>query len=456
MKIAFVSQAIDTVLPPYQNSVGACTYGAACALSARADVRVFGTQNKHNTDSEVQQNNVRFRLLQASRKDQYLFRARSKVSQMVRLRTPISTSALLFPDYGEQVARELAKEEYDVIHVQHSSQYIPVIRQHNPRARIVLHLHAEWFSQTKPQRLAKRLEQLDLLTTVSNHITERTKRDVPSLASRCETIYNGINADEFAAERDQGSSSRSGVRRIMYAGGISPHKGIHVLLDAFRTVVRQYPNVQLDVIGPVGSYPLEETFDLKDEELIREIERFYSKGFVSVIKNKLFKTGAESDPYRNHLQTKVSGDIVDKVKFLGLIPRPELIRHYYNADVFVFPPVWDEGFGLPPVEAMAGGAAVVATRSGAVVETVQHGRTGLLVAKNDPEALAEAMLQLLRDDTLRTQMGQNGRQRALSSFTWDHVAGRMYDRYQALCSRTTQVDLSSLPDSLPLPDRTST
>lgn len=435
MKIAFVSQAIDTVLPPYQNSVGACTYGAASGLSGRADVTVFGTQNRHNTQSEVRQNNVRFRLLQASAKDQYLFRARTKVSQIARLRTPISTSALLFPDFGEQVARELAQGKYDVIHVQHSSQYIPVIRRFNPKAKIVLQLHAEWFSQSNPQRLAKRLEQLDLLATVSDYITAKTKRDVPALADRCETVYNGINANEFSSERDENTPSVNGVRRIMYAGGISPHKGIHVLLEAFRIVVRQCPNVQLDVIGPVGSYPLEETFDLKDLSLLRNMERFYATGLSSVIKSKFLKVGAKSDAYSTHLQAQVSGEIADKVNFLGLIPRPELIQKYYTADVFVFPPIWDEGFGLPPLEAMAAGTAVVATRSGAVVETVQHEKTGLLVAKNDAEALANAMLKLLENDAVRIHMGRNGRRRALSSFTWDHVAEHMHRRYGALCSQ---------------------
>ena len=54
-----------------------------------------------------------------------------------------------------------------------------------------------------------------------------------------------------------------------------------------------------------------------------------------------------------------------------MIPRPDLIERYYDADVFVFPPVWNEGFGIPPVEAMAAGIPVVASRSGAVVETVR-------------------------------------------------------------------------------------
>jgi glycosyltransferase involved in cell wall biosynthesis len=220
----------------------------------------------------------------------------------------------------------------------------------------------------------------------------------------------------------------------MYAGGISPHKGIHVLLDAFKIVAAQYPDVRLDIIGPQGSYPLEETFDLRDRALIKDVASFYAKNRLSLLKSKLSRVAQNSDRYLPYLQSKITGAIADKVAFLGMIPRPELIQHYYDADLFVFPPIWDEGFGIPPVEAMAAGVPVVATRSGAIVETVQHGETGLLVEKNDPRALAQALLTLLTDDALRERMGRAGRLRATTRFTWDCAAAKMHSLYHALCS----------------------
>jgi glycosyltransferase involved in cell wall biosynthesis len=432
MKIALVSQPIDTLLPPFQNSVGACTYGAACSLAKSHEVTVLGLQDRHDAGGSFWHRGVRFRFLPSTLPDRLLLNLRNKWSKLVQMSSPLSTSAWLFPDYGRQVAAELAKEHYDVIHIQHCSQYVPVIRKLNPGAKIDLQLHAEWFSQCKPSQLATRLQGVDLLSAVSNHITQKTRRDVPSLAGRCETIYNGINIEEFSQERNYQALGQRRIKRIMYAGGVSPHKGLHVLINAFKILVQHYPDVRLDIIGPQGSYPLEETFDLNDRALIQELKPFYTKNTLALLKAKLTGFSSLAGNYISHLKAMIPADLVDKIAFLGMIPRPELVQRYYDADLFVFPPIWDEGFGIPPVEAMAAGAAVVASRSGAIVETVQHGRTGLLVDKNDPSSLADAMMTLLTNDGLREQMGRAGRQQAQEHFTWDGVANVMSDRFRTL------------------------
>ena len=73
------------------------------------------------------------------------------------------------------------------------------------------------------------------------------------------------------------------------------------------------------------------------------------------------------------------------------------MESYYESDIFAFPPIWDEGFGLPPLEAMAAGTPIVTSRSGTVPETVINGSTGLIVEKNNVEELAQALLLLLED-----------------------------------------------------------
>jgi glycosyltransferase involved in cell wall biosynthesis len=109
------------------------------------------------------------------------------------------------------------------------------------------------------------------------------------------------------------------------------------------------------------------------------------------------------------------------------------VDRYYGADIFAFAPIWNEGFGLPPVEAMAAGLPVVTSRSGTVVETVVEGKTGYLVEKNNAEQLAQALLVLLNDDDRREAMGRAGRVRALDHFSWDNIAEGMRTRYQTLC-----------------------
>ena len=436
MKIAFVNQPIDTVLPPYQNSVGNCTYGVVYPLSRSSEVLVYGLADNHpHVDPSYLSGNPRYRLIPASARDRLLFRARKKLSQFSQTSTPISTSSSLYPEYGREVAVDLARERPDVIHIQHSSQYAPVLRERNPQARIVLHLHAEWFSQTDPRLLLKRLESVDLLTTVSDYITAKTRRDFPSVAARCETMYNGIDASEFRREKDYAAVNGRAEKRILYTGAVSPHKGLHVLLEAFRLVVAEYPAVRLEILGPHGSYPIEETFDIRDRSLIRSLEPFYPKERAALLRRLLFRGAGDGNSYTTYLQNMLTPDIAGKVAILGMVePRSRFVEYYYDADVFAFTPIWNEGFGLPPVEAMAAGTPVVASRSGAVVETVVDRETGFLVDKNDVRATAEAILRLLRDEPLRTMMGRAARQRALEKFTWDQVARSMHARYCALVS----------------------
>jgi glycosyltransferase involved in cell wall biosynthesis len=125
----------------------------------------------------------------------------------------------------------------------------------------------------------------------------------------------------------------------------------------------------------------------------------------------------------------------DRVAITGAVPREELLARYAAADVFAFPSLWDEGYGLPPVEAMAAGVPVVASRSGAVVETVVDGETGFLVEKNDPASLAAAIARLLDDDGLRSTMGARARQRALDCFTWHQAATRAMELYESARDR---------------------
>jgi glycosyltransferase involved in cell wall biosynthesis len=433
MRIAFVNQPTDTILPPYQTSVGACTYGAACSLAKSCDIIVYGARNRHKEFStDFCEHNIRFRFLSVPASDCFAAKFKEKYSKLFPSCSPASSSAWFFRTFGRRAAEDLRRQDCNVIHVQHCSQYLPVIRVLNPGAKIVLQLHAEWFSQNRPEILEKRLRYVDLVTTVSNYITEKTCRQFPMIAGRCRTIYNAVDAADFNRERNCDAVPRQ-EKRILYAGAVSPHKGLHVLLDAFSMVVKEYSAVRLDVVGLQASYPLAENFDLQDRELIERVYPFYSYNWIPKLKAKLALAPPDTGTYIADLKQRLSAEASGKVTFRGFVPRPELIDFYYNADVFAFASIWDEGFGLPPVEAMAAGVPVVATRSGGVPEMVRHQQTGFLVGKNDPHALAESMLKLLRNDSLRRTMGRAGRRWVHENFTWDRVAERIYECYSNLC-----------------------
>jgi glycosyltransferase involved in cell wall biosynthesis len=433
MRIAFVNQPIDTILPPYQSSVGVCTYGAACSLSKSCEVVVYGTRNQHKDfPADFREHNVHFRFLSVPLSDRLMAKAKGKYSKLFPSSSPASSSEWLFRAFGRQVAEDLRLQACDVIQVQHCSQYLPMIRALNPSTKIVLHLHAEWFSQNRPAILEKRLHHVDLVTTVSDYITEKTRRQFPMIAARCQTMYNAVDPAEFRRDRNCDAPLR-GEKRILYAGAVSPHKGLHVLLDAFSMVVKEYPEIRLDIVGLQASYPLAENFDLGDRELIESVYPFYAYDWISKVKAKLSLAPPDAGTYLAQLKQRLSAEASEKVAFRGFVPRPELVDLYYNADVFAFAPIWDEGFGIPPVEAMAAGLPVVATRSGAIPETVKDKKTGFLVGKNDPRALAEGILKLLHDDNLRGKMGRAARGWIHGNFIWDKVAENMYKSYSDLC-----------------------
>lgn len=98
-----------------------------------------------------------------------------------------------------------------------------------------------------------------------------------------------------------------------------------------------------------------------------------------------------------------------------------MTAQYARAALFVQPSFY-ETFGIACLEAMCFGLPVVATQVGGLPEVVEDGVTGILVPPNDPQALAEAVLSLLRDPERRRQMGRRGREKVLAQFTPERVA----------------------------------
>lgn len=112
----------------------------------------------------------------------------------------------------------------------------------------------------------------------------------------------------------------------------------------------------------------------------------------------------------------------DAARLLGGVPDDrEVARLYRHADVFCLPSV-QEGFGIVFLEAMAAGLPIVAIRSSATPEVVPQGRAGLLVPPGDVEALAAALVELLRDPDRRAAYGAFG-QEHVRQYDWNNVAG---------------------------------
>ncbi len=118
------------------------------------------------------------------------------------------------------------------------------------------------------------------------------------------------------------------------------------------------------------------------------------------------------------------------VTIAGVVDNLRMVELYAEAEVAVVPSLY-EGFSLPAVEAMACGLPLVTTTGGALPEVVgADGDCALLVAPNDPGALAGAIVRALDDQELRARMGAAGRSRVLDRFTWRATAEATVDAYR--------------------------
>jgi glycosyltransferase involved in cell wall biosynthesis len=172
---------------------------------------------------------------------------------------------------------------------------------------------------------------------------------------------------------------------ILYAGNIKPHKNLERLIEAFHTIRRgDLEHVKLLIIGDEIS---------KYAALRRTVHRY-----------KLHK----------------------HVRFFGFVPDATLAILYRLARVFVFPSLY-EGFGLPPLEAMASGTPVITSNVSSLPEVV--GDAAMLVDPYEPDAIAGAMRRVLSDDRLRDDMRERGLARA-REFSWGQSIRRVRQIYE--------------------------
>jgi glycosyltransferase involved in cell wall biosynthesis len=169
---------------------------------------------------------------------------------------------------------------------------------------------------------------------------------------------------------------------LLSAGTLIPHKGPQWIINALPHVLREVPQVTAVLCGTDLGY----------------------KKHLEILTHRL----------------KLENNVI----FAGYLPREELLKAYSASDVFVLPSDF-EGFGLAIAEAMASGKPVVASHVGAVPFVVEDGRSGFLVPPQDPTALADRIIRLLRDDHLRESFGERGL--ILSQeYRWEKV-GRLYE-----------------------------
>jgi glycosyltransferase involved in cell wall biosynthesis len=324
--------------------------------------------------------------------------------------------------FGLQLALDLRRQKANFIQLTNLSQHVPIVRFFNPKAIIALHMHCEWLSQLDRGMIHDRIRHADLIFGVSNFISDRVRRQFPEFADRCRTLYNGVDLARFT-ERSEAPLDAP-PHKIVYVGRISPDKGIHVLIDAFSRIAAEFPDVQLDLVGPDEINSPSMVVPLSNDPELHKLLPLFSTPI-----------------YRAHLAKLITPELRPRINFIGPLPHgPGLVAAYAAGDICVIPSAWDEPGSIPVAEAMATGAAVIATRSGGLPEVVEEGKTGLLVERANPVELASALRRLLLDSALRRRLGHAARQSVVERFTWDRSAQTALDYFR------TAAPLAARPD----------
>lgn len=221
-------------------------------------------------------------------------------------------------------------------------------------------------------------------------ISEHTKNDLISRfkiePSKIAVAYPGVS-EEFtpALTKSKAISDRYGSY-LLFVGALRPHKNIPRLIEAF--------------------------------ELIRQNNK---TGL------KLLIIGDGKEPYKSKITTMISQRRLEKEVFiLSGVSNNDLISYYQNASLFVFPSLY-EGFGLPPLEAMACGCPVVSSNTSSLPEVA--GDAAILFDPYNTDEIADAVTKVLTDETLKDTLIRKGLARS-KIFSWDSTAAAIASVYE--------------------------
>jgi glycosyltransferase involved in cell wall biosynthesis len=233
-------------------------------------------------------------------------------------------------------------------------------------------------------------------------VSDATKRDVENVLgirpNRIRRVYNAPDPGFLDHSHGPGSEEHERILEryqisypyLLYAGNIRRHKNVPRLVEAF-AVVR----------GQLASHPL------------------YNDLRLVII-------GDTISQYPAVRQAVIKSRVEQMVRFLGFVPFDTLRCFYESAAAFVFPSRY-EGFGLPPLEAMACGTPVVASNTSSLPEVV--GDAAVLVNPENVFDIARGIRDILLDETLRAELIRRGREQA-ARFSWEHTARQVLDIYR--------------------------
>lgn len=290
-------------------------------------------------------------------------------------------------NYSFKVALNIPHSS-DVLHIQNRPEYAPIFKTLHPSKRVLLHLrnsHLKRIEKYWGRYWSKKTVQCsDGILGNSKYMVSEIRNQFPSASEKVRLLYNGTNEKQFHPEKlKQSTYEIDNNPRILFVGRLSENKGVHLLIEAIRKVVEDYPDATLVIVGA-----------------------------------SWFNTELDSEYY--HRLKDLSEPIRDNIEFTGYVPHAEIPEVYRSADLCVVPSIWKEPFGVVVCESMATGLPTIVTDRGGPPEIV--GDTGIVVNPEDTDLMAEKIELVLSDSSLAHELGRQARRRIEEKFTWNIVA----------------------------------
>lgn len=237
------------------------------------------------------------------------------------------------------------------------------------------------------------LSRADVIISPSDLYIEKS-RFLPKYSDKVVTIPNGTTIQDYRIGLSK-EECRSCLglpldkRIILFLGYLSPYKGPEILVRALSHIVKDVPEAVVVFAG---------TGVMRAE-----------------LRDLAYKLG-----------------IRDQIIFTGFIEDRLKPLYYKAADVFILPSTMEtECFPLTVLEAMASGAPIVASNIGGIPDAIQNGKNGVLVEPNNVEALSDAIIRVLQDETHTLKMVETARKDVIQ-YSWEHIAERTIEVYRGV------------------------
>jgi glycosyltransferase involved in cell wall biosynthesis len=236
------------------------------------------------------------------------------------------------------------------------------------------------------------LRKAEKIITVSEFSKKDISKYIKYPEDQIEIIPPAVDHNLYYPNRNRAALKKYRIEEtekvILYVGAEEPRKNIQLLINSFSKLKNKIPQVKLLKVGTPNYLGVR-------EKLLEQIESL-----------------------------NLQKDII----FTGYVSERELAEIYNAVDLFVFPSLY-EGFGIPPLEAMACGTPVITSNTSSLPEVV--GDAAIVVDPYDADKLVEEMYQLLTDDGLKKEMIRKGLKRS-KMFSWDESARKTLRVYKEL------------------------